>query len=322
MMNLSNEGLILHVGLPKTGTTTIQRALFARHPQLYYLGKIVKNDKKNKDCLDYATYRVLENVLWRLNRPFKAEHAKHLFQDTLRPKIPEGRFLAASWEGLGHRATVKFLEMLRRVKTVFGGCRIIFVLRNPLTQIPSIYIQNLRGHFVQNEYSWLGHKTYVDIETWYRKRDKHISKASPLFNYCSCLRAAIDFLGKENVGIFLFEDLQTDSDSYYRAVCEFMQIDPEVGVSLAEKKHLHGRISQTQVDYLRKVNSSLISRSYVWFLSKDTRRKTFRSKAGGPPAKALLTDDLAREISEATREGHRWLVDNFNLPLEKYDYPL
>ena len=120
----------------------------------------------------------------------------------------------------------------------------------------------------------------------------------------------------------MFEDLQTDPTSYYRTVCEFMKIDPEVGVSLTEQKHLHGRISQAQVDHLHEVNSSLISRLFIWFLSKDTRRKTFKSKAGGAPAKAFLTEALTREISEASRQGHRWLVDNCNLPLQRYNYPL
>jgi len=47
-------------------------------------------------------------------------------------------------------------------------------------------------------------------------------------------------------------------------------------------------------------------------------------KAGDKPpaAKVDLSDDLKAEIVALSRSGHRWLSENFNLPLAKYNYPL
>ena len=67
---MNKSTLLLHLGLAKTGTATLQRALFLKHPQVHYLGKIVgvKNNTK-EDCLDDTTYKILEPILWDLNNP-------------------------------------------------------------------------------------------------------------------------------------------------------------------------------------------------------------------------------------------------------------
>ena len=101
-----------------------------------------------------------------------------------------------------------------------------------------------------------------------------------------------------------------------------MNVDAEVGISLAEREHLHGRISQGQIDYLREVQSSIVKRLLVFFASSNSRRKEFMAKEGGAPAKAFLTERLVEKVSEGSRDGHRWLVENFDLPLEQYGYPL
>ena len=322
-MNSLNKELILHVGLPKTGTTTIQQALFACHPQVHYLGKIFKrSNKTEKLCLDETTYQILENILWKIDKPLKTDEVRNLLETELLPTVSPERFLVGSWEALGNMSTVRHTEMLKRAKSVFGGCRIMITLRNPINQIPSEYIQNLRGNFVLRNKDWLALNSYVDIENWYRKREKHKGKAAPLLNYSDCVRASVEILGKENVGVFLFEDLQKNPSEYYRSICEFMNVDAEVGISLAEREHLHGRISQGQIDYLREVQSSIVKRFLVFFASNNSRRKEFMAKEGGAPAKAFLTERLVEKVSEGSRDGHRWLVENFDLPLERYGYPL
>ena len=87
-MKSLNKELILHVGLPKTGTTTIQKALFACHPQVHYLGKIVKRSNKTRQlCLDETTYQILENILWKLNKPLKTDEVRNLLEAELLPTV-------------------------------------------------------------------------------------------------------------------------------------------------------------------------------------------------------------------------------------------
>ena len=39
----TNKYSCLHIGLPKTATTTLQHLLFSKHPQIEYLGKTYNN---------------------------------------------------------------------------------------------------------------------------------------------------------------------------------------------------------------------------------------------------------------------------------------
>ncbi len=322
-MSSINKELLLHVGLPKTATTTIQRELFACHPEVYYLGKIVnKSNKTRKFCLDKITYQILENILWELKKPLKKDNIRNLLKTKLLPTVSPEQVIVGSWEGLGNRSIENHTEMLTRAKNIFGGCRIMITLRNPINQIPSEYIQNLHGHFIKRNKIWLGLNTFVDIENWYSKREKFIGRVSPLLNYSDCIRTSIELLGKENVGVFLFEDLQNNPSEYYRSICNFMNIDSDVGIALTEQKHLHGRISQRQIDYLCDIQSSIIIRLYLFFQSTKFRRNKFKAHKGGTSAKAILTEGLIEKVSKESRQGHRWLVENFDLPLEQYGYPL
>ena len=240
-----------------------------------------------------------------------------LFQDKLLPTISEERVLVGSWEGLGTRDMELHVEMLDRIKAIFGGCRIMITLRNPLSLLPSLYLQYLGGYFIRQNKVRLSSRSYVDIETWYSTGVAKLD-SSTLMNCCDCIRSSIEKLGRENVGVFLFEDLKDKPTTYYQSICEFMGIDSEMGVSLAQGKHFNTRLSEAQLAYMREIDSSWTK----FFHSSKSREEAFNAKADGPPAKAVLNDQLIREVSDATRVGHRWLVENLNLPLEKYGYPL
>ena len=317
---MNNTTLLLHTGLEKTGSTSLQETLFLKHPQVHYLGKVIGTEHIKKACLDDISYRVLNPVLWDLDKPMDTEATLSLFHESLLPLVPKDRVLMGSWENLGHKTTENHLEMLTRTKAIFGACRIMITLRNPLIQLPSLYLQNLRGNFLRQNNGWMDSETYEDIEGWYRKCEM-ISK-NPLLNYSECIRSSIEQLGRENVGIFLFEDLQENPNAYYQSICEFMGIDPEMGVSLTQDIHSNPRLSEAQLAYMRKTKSSLLGRMLHSYSSLERRRKRMEALLGGPPAKVVLTEQLIKEVSDASRDGHRWLVEKLDLPLETHGYPL
>jgi len=58
-------------------------------------------------------------------------------------------------------------------------------------------------------------------------------------------------------------------------------------------------------------------------MGQKYRRYILMANAGdGIPAKVSLPPQWEKEISDVTRAGNRWIVENYHLPLSKYDYPL
>jgi len=314
---MNTTPLTLHIGLAKTGTSTLQRNLFADHPGIHYFGKITKSRVK-KQSLDEMTYRLLCPILWKVHDPMDTEATRSLLQDKILPGIPENRVLLGSWESLSGRYFENYVEMLDRSQAIFGGCRIMITLRNPLTRLPSLYLQNLRGNFIRNNSSWMGYQSYVSIEDWYRNK---IAR-SPLLDYCEFIRIAIEKLGRDNVGAFLFEALQHNSSEYCRSICEFIGIDFDIAISLIQDKHVNARLSEAQLAHMRNMKSSWYRRRQHSFSTRYSRNKYLLRMPSRPPAKVDLTEQLVKEVSDRTRDDHRWLADTLKLPIEKYGYPL
>lgn len=325
-MEMSEKGILLHVGLPKTGTTTLQESVFAAHSQIYYLGKML-GPNVPKECRSMLVYDILKSILWQLHKPWDVKKIRTLYEKQLLPVVPSDRLLVGSWEALGMSRPREFSERLKRLLAIFGRCRIMITLRNPLTWTPSEFLQNIKGHFIRQNRPWMGPAFYLEIEDWFKKRVQFSRGIHNFLSYCQNIQSAISLLGADNVGVFLFEELQQNPDQYYRTICQFMGIDTEEGLALSHQKHLHKRMSQQQLDFLKTLNSSWWRRILVRRKPQKERKHLWERASSlyegeARPVQVSMPGRLEREIIAATREGNRWLADNLTLPLETYGYPL
>ena len=88
-------GIVIHIGQSKTGTTTLQRAVFENHAQLYYLGKIYQSEHQRL-CVSSDTFDFLASLLWRTDEPWDAGAAQRFFADIPYParRVRNRHFLA------------------------------------------------------------------------------------------------------------------------------------------------------------------------------------------------------------------------------------
>lgn len=321
-MNTTGGGLILHVGLPKTGTTTLQRTLFAQHSQIYYLGKFIKGRRVAKGCRTPAVYDMLKRLLWNVRGQYDQAEMAQLCRDVILPGVKAGQHVVGSWEALGNRPPETHRQMLERVVRTFGTCRLMVTLRNPLTQVPSEYLQNVEGKFIRRNRDWMGWHAALPLDEWFRRRcDKGNPEGSPL-NYVENIRISTEMLGHENVGVFLFEGLVRDPASYYTALSRFIGIDADECLSLSRQKHFNKRLTEAQLALINKMESSSWGRVGLRCLSSRGRSLLLKAGSHSPPANVQLSDSLREEIVSKTSEGHRWLMNELGLPLDKYGYPL
>ncbi len=103
----------------------------------------------------------------------------------------------------------------------------------------------------------------------------------------------------------------------------FIGIDVAQGLKLTHQKHLQKRITQGQIQYLQGLNKSTWNKLMLKVMGSRFRKHVFDTKAvDGIPARVSLSLQWEQKISDTTRAGNRWIADNYNLPLEKYNYPL
>ena len=316
-----DKGLLMHVGLPKAASTTLQRTLFSKHSQLFYLGKCV-GSAVEKGCLSEDVFKVLKPVLWENMGSFDIVETLRVYRTKILPEVSDNKYLLGSWEALGNRSTKQHLQMLKRIQKVFGRCRIMYVLRNPFTQVPSLYLQNIKGNFIHRNRKWMGASSAIDIDTWFERMAKKTAPREPL-NYNRNIQDSFELLRKENVGVFLFEDLVTNPQTFYRGISNFIGIDSDETYALTQQKHHNPRITQGQLDLLRKLDSSFFPRRLLSYCSPGRRDSLLKNmSADTGPVNMDLSPALQERVANSTRDGHRWLIENFDLPLEKYGYPL
>jgi hypothetical protein len=316
----NRRSFVLHIGLPKTGTTTLQKLLFFNHPEIYYLGKH-QGWKLPKRARSIDIYRMLAPMLWPHDRQIHSIPGSADLQAVLR-NVPDSSVLVGSWEGLGATTVEEHLRSIRLLLEAFGNCRVMICLRNPLDLMPSLYLQSLRGRQSETNQKLLNKRWYCEIDLWMQRwRDR--GGFEGLLSYGERIRETIQVLGRENVGVYLFEDLCSDQDQFVRSVCRFLRIDEEQGIALAKAGHLHKRLTQGQVEFMKSVDRSFWKRLLLSRLSPQLQRRLLdRQDVDGPPARVRLPDAWAGQIADATLHGNRWLAETLQLPLEKYNYPV
>jgi len=312
--------LVLHIGMPKTGTTTLQELLFAKHPGIFYLGKN-KAWQNPKQCRTSDVYRFLAPSLWADTKGTSSKTNAPILREVI-ADASSTQVLLGSWEGLSSVPLGQHAEMLRSLVDSFGGCKILMCLRNPLTLMPSLYLQSLRGRQSEKNQKLLQKGWYCEIDVWLN-RWKSKGGFEGLLAYSERIRNSIEMIGRENVAIFLYEDLCRDSDQFVRGLCQFIGIDEDLGVSLVGQGHRHKRLTQGQVDFMKSVERSAWKRWCLGWLSPSRQRTLLdRQDQNGEPARVQLPDEWSKTISTYTREGNRWIVENLQLPLGDYEYPL
>ncbi len=321
-MSALEKGLVLHVGLHKTGTETIQKTLFSGHPEIYYIGKYERN-KIPRRCRSQEIYNYMNPLIWNILQPLDLDRYKEGVKEQVFQGVEPGKFLVGSWEGLGDSPVNECIERINRLQSIFGSCRVMVTIRNPLTQIPSYYLQNIRGHFLFQNRPWMGNLPYIDIDEWLKRKISQNLTLEDAFPYSQNIQAAVNLLGKENVGVFVFEELINDPERYYSAICDFIGIDVVNGLELTRQKHLHKRITEGQVEYLKRLSNSTLYKLILKFKGLQTRKRLIDANASdGVPARVSLPTQWEQRISDMTLVGNRWIAENYNLSLDKYGYPL
>jgi len=313
--------LHLHVGQSKTGTTTLQKALFRRHPDIFYLGQYVPSNVSGY-CLSEEIYQLLRSLLWDLSAPLDVDQSRQQLARICAAADATGKVWVGSWEGLIQRPPAMIREMIQRVQAVFGGCRILLTLRNPLTRIPSEYLENLKGHFIKGASPWMGKLPYIDIEQWLHRAAEG-EYLTNMMSYGSSIQEAVRILGVDQVGVFLFEELRKDPARFYSKIFSFLSIDPVSGMSLTQNEHLHPRTTQGGVDFLKRLNHSHFQSWFLRHATKEYRKAIWAKKSEGSPAvQVRLPPAWVGRVVAGTCQGHRWMAETFGLALAEHGYPM
>ncbi len=218
---MANESsFIIHIGPPKTGTTTLQFNLFAKHPDIRYLGKPYWDEAVGYD-MSKSTASLLESICQHSAYFFDLNNAYKLYDHGIKPRLNEKPVTVLSEEALSLAGAADPLLICQRLQSIFGKVRILITIREQKSVLFSGYRWlATRDLFTGSSDDWIN---WMRSFNYYhgQQNDFHLRQYlySPLV---SCYQ---DTFGKENVLVIPLEWLKGNLDLFAKTLSEFAGID-------------------------------------------------------------------------------------------------
>ncbi len=329
-MNVDRQ-CVVHVGMPKTGTKTLQRCLLSRHAQVDYLGTYTGKGTPFRQCRDSEIESLMAELLWDHSESPDWELCHRIVRESITPMKDQGLVPVWSWESLienSHRVQRLRAENLKKA---LGSCRIIVTVRHPFKLIESLYLQLLKRDNVGSHAKYGSPIRYQSLDEWLTETwETEALPPKVHLEYAQSIQMFAEVFGQENVGLFLFEDLVNTPEEYYRSICEFTGVDATSAWQHVSGEKQNQRWTVDQIERLKSISESFVKSLKFQYSSRNNRKmklgilenNMWPSDDKSGPAKAVLSDAWRSIIAEKTAEGNRELAKTWQVPLQKYDYPM
>jgi len=251
--------IIIHVGYPKTATTTMQKQLFEKlyeEGQINYLGKYysIKNGLVGNSIVHYLLY---DKKIDGYNKDIL----------TIKEISKNNKLTVLSNEGL----SISFLKYINNkidpsyvaekinnlFAEIFEKVEILMTVRNQVDMLYSIYVQ-----YYGSVYRYI--KKLNNIEKFLSDGLKERKNGNFfMFYYGDMYKIYSKIFGKDKINILLYEELINNIENYTFKVSKIMDISQEVVLNSFSKKENKKRVTKTKNYLTNDINLSLMVDIYI-----------------------------------------------------------
>lgn len=302
---------IIHIGGNKTGSTSLQRRLFSKHPSIRYLGE---------DCEGYSELKpLLDSLVADDDSYYDFTETKRVFSERFDTEGDVGTCVFSNEDIM--TSSMPSL-CASRLKVLMPDAQIVMVIRNQLTAWPSWYANH--GVYLKNvpRRYW---KRHVTQDEWL---DYCFSfpKQTPVeaMNYERFFKIFRNEFSSSQIHVLLYEDLVTNPAAYYRQWAALLCI-PDQDVLAYMSNHVERRRNSGR----RLFYDRWVSRMSAIPGFKDLQATLLHSMPAlndwldsGSPAKIELPEIWKHRISDYYCLTNARLVEITGLDLARHSYPL
>ncbi len=310
---MSQPRIVLHIGLPKTGTTSLQLNLFVPHSAWSFVGKpLVHSNAEMK--------RLLRPIVE--HDPSRWERELDLYRrEQVAPLLARsGDLLLISEEEFSTgtaRTRVDRETIARRLHQLFPQARVLLTIRNQLDVLPSIYGQLVNMGILPAQ---LPFRRWVENECNQEGRSSRLY----LFDYAELISLYRELFSADNLQVLLFEELRRDAVGYLESMCRFIGVDPAPAVATYQQHHrrnVNARITQRHARW-RRFTQALSFVPWDGLLIKAGVRPAFaRFLERGKPLDTALSAEQTRFLSDFYAPSNRTTAELLGVDLKGYGYP-
>ncbi|MGA8262217.1 MAG: hypothetical protein WB783_18585 [Arenicellales bacterium] len=208
---MTDTSLRVHVGLMKTGSTTLQEHVFTGLPGVEFL-----NGKDGDKNVKRAIAAIVKEDQFRFSTGRHEAATRAVAARTGR----EGkRIPLISSEALTIPVVDRTLKA-ERLKQVFGPARVLIVLRHPVTMLCSLYAEEAKNRGYRL-------RAIGDVNDWLDEKWSPVRATSVARNleFTRLIGMYEDLFGKLNVTVLFFEDLSGDVRRFAQGLAEWLGVE-------------------------------------------------------------------------------------------------
>jgi len=327
--------LCLHIGLSKAASTTLQKNVFRKHPDVFYLGK-----KQEDPELEEVTYALKHNPNSDRLPPDWAQ----TIQNRIRKGQDQNLIPLYSEEDL---STYKFIDphiYIKRWYAIAPDARILFIIRNPAQWLTSLFFFRLM--YGQDD-------VLLGFETWVEKfvRRNQIKSSSREVFYSDIYHLYRQAFTKDNILALPLELIKKDAavfcdkvgahfDVSSKALQELLTSAPDMKKRIDARKsffafqvftHLkNGEVSRAldlineiDQDFTKTVEHLLNRNETVRWVIGGFMNKTDVAKFSHYPRLAIsLPVNALWSLQTYNEKLHQTIADNIDIDMTALGYKL
>src|SRR3954469_23917647 len=200
---------VVHVGLPKTASTTLQDRLFAAQNAFAYVGRI-GNGYRNVGAKE-----LIERITTEDSVDYDEDAIAALLRSLPEVAAAPNKPILVSAESLSVHGRADRRLIAERLHRLLAPAKILIVLRAQPTMLQSMYLNHVRGsgERVVSFDDWL-------FETYGMARFKDIYRVG--LNYEPLVRAYDKIFGPDNVVVLPFELIRDEGSIFHRRLAELL----------------------------------------------------------------------------------------------------
>lgn len=290
--------VVIHCGLARTGTSTLQQHVFPNLPGVSFLGLAAPTP-----ALDWAIRHLCQADTLYL----EPERLARVLSEAIGAAAPDATVVLSYENFLLYKSKDKGL-IAERLKALFPAAEILIVLRRQENMVVSRYLTNMRRS--------IKHRALIPFDDWWEveRREAYRSVFDDL-RYAPIIDYYVRLFGRERVHVLLFEQLQEDATAYAQRLAEVLGADArQVGAQLLAHRE-NAAMTAGYYGFWRTFGH-LLPRRLV-------RKLAMRMRTGAGGKVGLdLTPAMRAELAALCAEDNAALARRYGLDLGRYGYLL
>jgi hypothetical protein len=300
----------IHIGYPKTGTTTLQNSFFARQKGVVNLGQPdAFVDREKRDLIR----AIAKSVDWNSE---KAEHLRRCYEELEKDETVKYVLSDESLAKTSQTAVPSRFEVADRLHSLFPDAKIIIGVREQKSMLKSTYIHRLKSN--NDKASSAGFNRW--LETQINEPDD--GSNLPALKYDEIVAYYQNLFSRETVLILIFEELQKNPSVYLSKLRAFLDLpdSPDNGLMLGRQNR---SVSNVGLMACRLFAQNNIVRRILMTLPMHIRKnaKDFLNRLGSP-CKVELEPGHAQYLDKYYAKPNARLSDLQEQDLGAFGYSL